>query len=221
MRLKTRTNYKKEKLLRKKAILEAKDAAPKGNVYILRNADTGKKKKSYTRWWDKIYSYRWIICILGGVYMYHFYFTTIMSQLYVLVFITLIVLILYGFKYLFSKRIMDEYGDMLLIWSIILNFIFLHGTGYLIGLGCNTETYTVPVDGIDCFRTRYGGSGPENLTVKFNGSSCVIPYSYDPAKFKGDPKDYDATLKLKKVLPDFYLIESVKLKKRDGDDAED
>ena len=147
MRLKTRINYKKEKLLRKKAILEAKDAAPKGNVYILRNADTGKKKKSYTRWWDKIHSYRWIIIILGGVYMYHFYFTTIMSQLYVLVFITLIVLILYGFKYLFSKRIMDEYGDMLLIWSIILNFIFLHGTGYLIGLGCNTETYTVPVDG--------------------------------------------------------------------------
>ena len=88
MRLKTRINYKKEKLLRKKAILEAKDAAPKGNVYILRNADTGKKKKSYTRWWDKIYSYRWIICILGGVYMYHFYRTTISSQLYVLVFIT-------------------------------------------------------------------------------------------------------------------------------------
>ena len=91
MRLKTRINYKKEKLLRKKALLEAKDAAPKGNVYILRNADTGKKKKNYTRWWDKIHSYRWIIIILGGVYMYHFYFTTIMSQLYVLVFITLIV----------------------------------------------------------------------------------------------------------------------------------
>ena len=47
MRLKTRTNYKKEKLLRKEALLEAKDAAPKGNVYILRNADTGKKKKNY------------------------------------------------------------------------------------------------------------------------------------------------------------------------------
>ena len=217
MRLKTRINYKKEKLLRKKAILEAKDAAPKGNVYILRNADTGKKKKSYTRWWDKIYSYRWIICILGGVYMYHFYRTTISSQLYVLVFITLIVLILYGFKYLFSKRIMDEYGDMLLIWSIILNFIFLHGTGYLIGLGCNTETYTVPVDGT----VRLGRFGSKYMTVKFNGNSCMIPYSYNPAKFKGDPKDYDATLKLKKVLPDFYLIESVKLKKRDGDDAED
>ena len=217
MRLKTRINYKKEKLLRKKAILEAKDAAPKGNVYILRNADTGKKKKSYTRWWDKIYSYRWIICILGGVYMYHFYRTTISSQLYVLVFITLIVLILYGFKYLFSKRIKDEYGDMLLIWSIILNFIFLHGTGYLIGLGCNTETYTVPVDGT----VRLGRFGSKYMTVKFNGNSCMIPYSYNPAKFKGDPKDYDATLKLKKVLPDFYLIESVKLKKRDGDDAED
>ena len=217
MRLKTRINYKKEKLLRKKAILEAKDAAPKGNVYILRNADTGKKKKNYTRWWDKIHSYRWIIIILGGVYMYHFYFTTIMSQLYVLVFITLIVLILYGFKYLFSKRIMDEYGDMLLIWSIILNFIFLHGTGYLIGLGCNTETYTVPVDGT----VRLGRFGSKYMTVKFNGNSCMIPYSYNPAKFKGDPKDYDATLKLKKVLPDFYLIESVKLKKRDGDDAED
>lgn len=217
MRLKTRINYKKEKLLRKKAILEAKDAAPKGNVYILRNADTGKKKKSYTRWWDKIYSYRWIICILGGVYMYHFYRTTISSQLYVLVFITLIVLILYGFKYLFSKRIMDEYSDMLLIWSIILNFIFLHGTGYLIGLGCNTETYTVPVDGT----VRLGRFGSKYMTVKFNGNSCMIPYSYNPAKFKGDPKDYDATLKLKKVLPDFYLIESVKLKKRDGDDAED
>ena len=217
MRLKTRTNYKKEKLLRKKALLEAKDAAPKGNVYILRNADTGKKKKNYTRWWDKIHSYRWIIIILGGVYMYHFYFTTIMSQLYVLVFITLIVLILYGFKYLFSKRIMDEYGDMLLIWSIILNFIFLHGTGYLIGLGCNTETYTVPVDGT----VRLGRFGSKYMTVKFNGNSCMIPYSYNPAKFKGDPKDYDATLKLKKVLPDFYLIESVKLKKRDGDDAED
>ena len=217
MRLKTRINYKKEKLLRKKAILEAKDAAPKGNVYILRNADTGKKKKSYTRWWDKIYSYRWIICILGGVYMYHFYRTTISSQLYVLAFITLIVLILYGFKYLFSKRIKDEYGDMLLIWSIILNFIFLHGTGYLIGLGCNTETYTVPVDGT----VRLGRFGSKYMTVKFNGNSCMIPYSYNPAKFKGDPKDYDATLKLKKVLPDFYLIESVKLKKRDGDDAED
>ena len=81
MRLKTRTNYKKEKLLRKKAILEAKDAAPKGNVYILRNADTGKKKKSYTRWWDKIYSYRWIICILGGVYMYHFYLKSATTRL--------------------------------------------------------------------------------------------------------------------------------------------
>ena len=217
MRLKTRTNYKKEKLLRKKAILEAKDAAPKGNVYILRNADTGKKKKSYTRWWDKIYSYRWIICILGGVYMYHFYRTTISSQLYVLVFITLIVLILYGFKYLFSKRIMDEYGDMLLIWSIILNFIFLHGTGYLIGLGCNTETYTVPVDGT----VRLGRFGSKYMTVKFNGNSCMIPYSYNPAKFKGDPKDYDATLKLKKVLPGYYLIESIRLQKRDGDDAED
>lgn len=190
MRLKTRINYKKEKLLRKKALLEAKDAAPKGNVYILRNADTGKKKKNYTRWWDKIHSYRWIIIILGGVYMYHFYFTTIMSQLYVLVFITLIVLILYGFKYLFSKRIMDEYGDMLLIWSIILNFIFLHGTGYLIGLGCNTETYTVPVDGT----VRLGRFGSKYMTVKFNGNSCMIPYSYNPAKFKGDPKDYDATL---------------------------
>lgn len=217
MRLKTRINYKKEKLLRKKAILEAKDAAPKGNVYILRNADTGKKKKSYTRWWDKIHSYRWIIIILGGVYMYHFYFTTIMSQLYVLVFITLIVLILYGFKYLFSKRIMDEYGDMLLIWSIILNFIFLHGTGYLIGLGCNTETYTVPVDGT----VRLGRFGSKYMTVKFNGNSCMIPYSYNPAKFKGDPKDYDATLKLKKVLPGYYLIESIRLQKRDGDDAED
>lgn len=192
MRLKTRINYKKEKLLRKKALLEAKDVAPKGNVYILRNADTGKKKKNYTRWWDKIHSYRWIIIILGGVYMYHFYFTTIMSQLYVLVFITLIVLILYGFKYLFSKRIMDEYGDMLLIWSIILNFIFLHGTGYLIGLGCNTETYTVPVDGT----VRLGRFGSKYMTVKFNGNSCMIPYSYNPAKFKGDPKDYDATLKL-------------------------
>lgn len=217
MRLKTRINYKKEKLLRKKAILEAKDAAPKGNVYILRNADTGKKKKSYTRWWDKIHSYRWIIIILGGVYMYHFYFTTIMSQLYVLVFITLIVLILYGFKYLFSKRIMDEYGDMLLIWSIILNFIFLHGTGYLIGLGCNTETYTVPVDGT----VRLGRFDSKYMTVKFNGNSCMIPYSYNPAKFKGDPKDYDATLKLKKVLPGYYLIESIRLQKRDGDDAED
>ena len=217
MRLKTRINYKKEKLLRKKAILEAKDAAPKGNVYILRNADTGKKKKSYTRWWDKIHSYRWIIIILGGVYMYHFYFTTIMSQLYVLVFITLIVLILYGFKYLFSKRIMDEYSDMLLIWSIILNFIFLHGTGYLIGLGCNTETYTVPVDGT----VRLGRFGSKYMTVKFNGNSCMIPYSYNPAKFKGDPKDYDATLKLKKVLPGYYLIESIRLQKRDGDDAED
>lgn len=217
MRLKTRINYKKEKLLRKKAILEAKDAAPKGNVYILRNADTGKKKKSYTRWWDKIYSYRWIICILGGVYMYHFYRTTISSQLYVLVFITLIVLILYGFKYLFSKRIKDEYGDMLLIWSIILNFIFLHGTGYLIGLGCNTETYTVPVDGT----VRLGRFGSKYMTVKFNGNSCMIPYSYNPAKFKGDPKDYDATLKLKKVLPGYYLIESIRLQKRDGDDAED
>ena len=202
MRLKTRINYKKEKLLRKKALLEAKDATPKGNVYILRNADTGKKKKNYTRWWDKIHSYRWIIIILGGVYMYHFYFTTIMSQLYVLVFITLIVLILYGFKYLFSKRIMDEYGDMLLIWSIILNFIFLHGTGYLIGLGCNTETYTVPVDGT----VRLGRFGSKYMTVKFNGNSCMIPYSYNPAKFKGDPKDYDATLKLKKVLPGYYLI---------------
>ena len=200
MRLKTRINYKKEKLLRKKALLEAKDAAPKGNVYILRNADTGKKKKNYPRWWDKIHSYRWIIIILGGVYMYHFYFTTIMSQLYVLVFITLIVLILYGFKYLFSKRIMDEYGDMLLIWSIILNFIFLHGTGYLIGLGCNTETYTVPVDGT----VRLGRFGSKYMTVKFNGNSCMIPYSYNPAKFKGDPKDYDATLKLKKVLPGYY-----------------
>lgn len=217
MRLKTRINYKKEKLLRKKALLEAKDAAPKGNVYILRNADTGKKKKNYTRWWDKIHSYRWIIIILGGVYMYHFYFTTIMSQLYVLVFITLIVLILYGFKYLFSKRIMDEYGDMLLIWSIILNFIFLHGTGYLIGLGCNTETYTVPVDGT----VRLGRFGSKYMTVKFNGNSCMIPYSYNPAKFKGDPKDYDATLKLKKVLPGYYLIESILLQKRDGDDAED
>ena len=217
MRLKTRINYKKEKLLRKKALLEAKDAAPKGNVYILRNADTGKKKKNYTRWWDKIHSYRWIIIILGGVYMYHFYFTTIMSQLYVLVFITLIVLILYGFKYLFSKRIMDEYGDMLLIWSIILNFIFLHGTGYLIGLGCNTETYTVPVDGT----VRLGRFGSKYMTVKFNGNSCMIPYSYNPAKFKGDPKDYDATLKLKKVLPGYYLIESIRLQKRDGDDAED
>lgn len=217
MRLKTRINYKKEKLLRKKAILEAKDAAPKGNVYILRNADTGKKKKSYTRWWDKIYSYRWIICILGGVYMYHFYRTTISSQLYVLVFITLTVLFLYGFKYLFSKRIMDEYGDMLLIWSIILNFIFLHGTGYLIGLGCNTETYTVPVDGT----VRLGRFGSKYMTVKFNGNSCMIPYSYNPAKFKGDPKDYDATLKLKKVLPGYYLIESIRLQKRDGDDAED
>lgn len=217
MRLKTRINYKKEKLLRKKALLEAKDAAPKGNVYILRNADTGKKKKNYTRWWDKIHSYRWIIIILGGVYMYHFYFTTIMSQLYVLVFITLIVLILYGFKYLFSKRIMDEYGDMLLIWSIILNFIFLHGTGYLIGLGCNTETYTVPVDGT----VRLGRFGSKYMTVKFNGNSCMIPYSYNPAKFKGDPKDYDATLKLKKVLPGYYLIESIQLQKRDGDDAED
>lgn len=211
MRLKTRINYKKEKLLRKKALLEAKDAAPKGNVYILRNADTGKKKKNYTRWWDKIHSYRWIIIILGGVYMYHFYFTTIMSQLYVLVFITLIVLILYGFKYLFSKRIMDEYGDMLLIWSIILNFIFLHGTGYLIGLGCNTETYTVPVDGT----VRLGRFGSKYMTVKFNGNSCMIPYSYNPAKFKGDPKDYDATLKLKKVLPGYYLIESIRLQKRD------
>ena len=217
MRLKTRINYKKEKLLRKKALLEAKDATPKGNVYILRNADTGKKKKNYTRWWDKIHSYRWIIIILGGVYMYHFYFTTIMSQLYVLVFITLIVLILYGFKYLFSKRIMDEYGDMLLIWSIILNFIFLHGTGYLIGLGCNTETYTVPVDGT----VRLGRFGSKYMTVKFNGNSCMIPYSYNPAKFKGDPKDYDATLKLKKVLPGYYLIESIRLQKRDGDDAED
>ncbi len=217
MRLKTRINYKKEKLLRKKALLEAKDAAPKGNVYILRNADTGKKKKNYTRWWDKIHSYRWIIIILGGVYMYYFYFTTIMSQLYVLVFITLIVLILYGFKYLFSKRIMDEYGDMLLIWSIILNFIFLHGTGYLIGLGCNTETYTVPVDGT----VRLGRFGSKYMTVKFNGNSCMIPYSYNPAKFKGDPKDYDATLKLKKVLPGYYLIESIRLQKRDGDDAED
>ncbi len=217
MRLKTRINYKKEKLLRKKALLEAKDAAPKGNVYILRNADTGKKKKNYTRWWDKIHSYRWIIIILGGVYMYHFYFTTIMSQLYVLVFITLIVLILYGFKYLFSKRIMDEYGDMLLIWSIILNFIFLHGTGYLIGLGCNTETYTVPVDGT----VRLGRFGSKYMTVKFNGNSCMIPYSYNPAKFKGDPKDYDATLKLKKVLPGYYLIESIRLQKQDGDDAED
>ena len=217
MRLKTRINYKKEKLLRKKVLLEAKDAAPKGNVYILRNADTGKKKKNYTRWWDKIHSYRWIIIILGGVYMYHFYFTTIMSQLYVLVFITLIVLILYGFKYLFSKRIMDEYGDMLLIWSIILNFIFLHGTGYLIGLGCNTETYTVPVDGT----VRLGRFGSKYMTVKFNGNSCMIPYSYNPAKFKGDPKDYDATLKLKKVLPGYYLIESIRLQKRDGDDAED
>lgn len=217
MRLKTRINYKKEKLLRKKALLEAKDAAPKGNVYILRNADTGKKKKNYTRWWDKIHSYRWIIIILGGVYMYHFYFTTIMSQLYVLVFITLIVLILYGFKYLFSKRIMDEYGDMLLIWSIILNFIFLHGTGYLIGLVCNTETYTVPVDGT----VRLGRFGSKYMTVKFNGNSCMIPYSYNPAKFKGDPKDYDATLKLKKVLPGYYLIESIRLQKRDGDDAED
>ncbi len=217
MRLKTRINYKKEKLLRKKALLEAKDAAPKGNVYILRNADTGKKKKNYTRWWDKIHSYRWIIIILGGVYMYHFYFTTIMSQLYVLVFITLIVLILYGFKYLFSKRIMDEYGDMLLIWSIILNFIFLHGTGYLIGLGCNTETYTVPVDGT----VRLGRFGSKYMTVKFNGNSCMIPYSYNPAKFKGAPKDYDATLKLKKVLPGYYLIESIRLQKRDGDDAED
>ena len=217
MRLKTRINYKKEKLLRKKAILEAKDAAPKGNVYILRNADTGKKKKSYTRWWDKIYSYRWIICILGGVYMYHFYRTTISSQLYVLVFITLTVLFLYGFKYLFSKRIMDEYGDMLLRWSIILNFIFLHGTGYLIGLGCNTETYTVPVDGT----VRLGRFGSKYMTVKFNGNSCMIPYSYNPAKFKGDPKDYDATLKLKKVLPGYYLIESIRLQKRDGDDAED
>ena len=217
MRLKKRINYKKEKLLRKKALLEAKDAAPKGNVYILRNADTGKKKKNYTRWWDKIHSYRWIIIILGGVYMYHFYFTTIMSQLYVLVFITLIVLILYGFKYLFSKRIMDEYGDMLLIWSIILNFIFLHGTGYLIGLGCNTETYTVPVDGT----VRLGRFGSKYMTVKFNGNSCMIPYSYNPAKFKGDPKDYDATLKLKKVLPGYYLIESIRLQKRDGDDAED
>ena len=217
MRLKTRINYKKEKLLRKKALLEAKDAAPKGNVYILRNADTGKKKKNYTRWWDKIHSYRWIIIILGGVYMYHFYFTTIMSQLYVLVFITLIVLILYGFKYLVSKRIMDEYGDMLLIWSIILNFIFLHGTGYLIGLGCNTETYTVPVDGT----VRLGRFGSKYMTVKFNGNSCMIPYSYNPAKFKGDPKDYDATLKLKKVLPGYYLIESIRLQKRDGDDAED
>ena len=206
MRLKTRINYKKEKLLRKKALLEAKDAAPKGNVYILRNADTGKKKKNYTRWWDKIHSYRWIIIILGGVYMYHFYFTTIMSQLYVLVFITLIVLILYGFKYLFSKRIMDEYGDML-----------LHGTGYLIGLGCNTETYTVPVDGT----VRLGRFGSKYMTVKFNGNSCMIPYSYNPAKFKGDPKDYDATLKLKKVLPGYYLIESIRLQKRDGDDAED
>ena len=217
MRLKTRINYKKEKLLRKKALLEAKDAAPKGNVYILRNADTGKKKKNYTRWWDKIHSYRWIVIILGGVNMYHFYFTTIMSQLYVLVFITLIVLILYGFKYLFSKRIMDEYGDMLLIWSIILNFIFLHGTGYLIGLGCNTETYTVPVDGT----VRLGRFGSKYMTVKFNGNSCMIPYSYNPAKFKGDPKDYDATLKLKKVLPGYYLIESIRLQKRDGDDAED
>ena len=217
MRLKTRINYKKEKLLRKKALLEAKDAAPKGNVYILRNADTGKKKKNYTRWWDKIHSYRWIIIILGGVYMYHFYFTTIMSQLYVLVFITLTVLFLYGFKYLFSKRIMDEYGDMLLIWSIILNFIFLHGTGYLIGLGCNTETYTVPVDGT----VRLGRFGSKYMTVKFNGNSCMIPYSYNPAKFKGDPKDYDATLKLKKVLPGYYLIESIRLQKRDGDDAED
>ncbi len=217
MRLKTRINYKKEKLLRKKALLEAKDAAPKGNVYILRNADTGKKKKNYTRWWDKIHSYRWIIIILGGVYMYHFYFTTIMSQLYVLVFITLIVLILYGFKYLFSKRIMDEYGDMLLIWSIILNFIFLHGTEYLIGLGCNTETYTVPVDGT----VRLGRFGSKYMTVKFNGNSCMIPYSYNPAKFKGAPKDYDATLKLKKVLPGYYLIESIRLQKRDGDDAED
>ena len=217
MRLKTRINYKKEKLLRKKALLEAKDVAPKGNVYILRNADTGKKKKNYTRWWDKIHSYRWIIIILGGVYMYHFYFTTIMSQLYVLVFITLIVLILYGFKYLFSKRVMDEYGDMLLIWSIILNFIFLHGTGYLIGLGCNTETYTVPVDGT----VRLGRFGSKYMTVKFNGNSCMIPYSYNPAKFKGDPKDYDATLKLKKVLPGYYLIESIRLQKRDGDDAED
>lgn len=149
--------------------------------------------------------------------MYHFYFTTIMSQLYVLVFITLIVLILYGFKYLFSKRIMDEYGDMLLIWSIILNFIFLHGTGYLIGLGCNTETYTVPVDGT----VRLGRFGSKYMTVKFNGNSCMIPYSYNPAKFKGDPKDYDATLKLKKVLPGYYLIESIRLQKRDGDDAED
>ena len=162
-----------------------------------------------------------IIILLGLVYLYHFYKTTFFDGLYILVLITLTILIFYGFKYFFSKRIMDEYGDMVLVWSIILCFIFLHGTGYLIGLGCNTETYTVPVDGTDCFRGRYGGTMSENLTVKFNGKSRVIPYSYDPAKFKGDPKDYDATLKLKKVLPAYYLIESVQLKKRDGDDAED
>ncbi len=218
MRKRIKSNYAKEKLIRKRKAVDAQKMIFKGNVHILHNAGTGNKKKYPKRWIKKLHSVQSVLILLAAFGSYYYIDQTIVSFGCCLLFIVLMA-VLYNLLrvYFFNGDFGEYWSDVVPGCCILYPFVLLHMLFFAVGNNCKEETYICPVTGT----TRPYRFGEEKLAVDFHGKTTSIPYYYKKRKFKGDPKDYNARLGLKKVFPGYYIIETIQLIKRDENNAGD
>ena len=218
MRKRTKSNYAKEKLLRKRKTIDVQKLASKGDVYILQNAGIDNTKKYPKRGIKKLCRIQprlILLAVLGSLYYID---QTIVSFGCCLLFIVLMA-VLYNLLrvYFFNGDFGEYWSDVVPGCCILYPLVLLNMLFFTVGNNCKEEAYTCPVIGIIAPH-KYAH---ERLAVDFHGKTTSIPYYYEKRKFKGNPKDYNVRLGLKKVFPGYYIIETIQLIKRDENNAGD
>ncbi len=217
MKKRTRCNCAREKFQRRGKILDAQVSAPKGNVHILHNAGSGKKRIGKSKI-KKLLSIQPLLILFAAFGSYYFHDQTIVAFGWYLLFFVLMA-ILYNLLriYFFNGDFGKYWSDVVPGCCFFYPFVLFNILFFAISENCKEETYTCPVTGT----TTIFRHGQKHLVVDFHGTTYSIPYYYEKRKFKGTPKDYDAKLGMKKVFPGYYIIESIQLIKRDENNAED
>ena len=218
MRKRTKSNYAKEKLLRKRKTIDVQKLASKGDVYILHNAGIDNKKKYPKRWIKKLCRIQPLLILLAVLGSLYYIDQTIVSFGCCLLFIVLMA-VLYNLLrvYFFNGDFGEYWSDVVPGCCILYPLVLLNMLFFTVGNNCKEEAYTCPVIGIIAPH-KYAH---ERLAVDFHGKTTSIPYYYEKRKFKGNPKDYNVRLGLKKVFPGYYIIETIQLIKRDENNAGD